>query len=72
MNVQGDEKIARYSNTWAGGTGWEDDPDLVGANLVIAEKDMVLTNLLRNDSRFELVHEDGIALVFVRRTPTSP
>jgi hypothetical protein len=71
-NVQGDEKIARYSNTWAGGTGWEDDPDLVAANAVIAEKEMVLTNLLRHDPRFQIIHEDSIALVFVRRTPTTP
>jgi hypothetical protein len=71
-NLHGDEKILRCSNTWAGGGGWEDDPDLVAANVVIAEKDMVLTNLLRKDARFELVYEDAVALVFVRRTPDAP
>jgi hypothetical protein len=68
-NLHGDAKILRCSNTWAGGTGWENDPDLVAANVVIAEKDMVMTDLLRKDPRFALIHEDGVALVFVRHRP---
>jgi hypothetical protein len=59
-NLHGDAKILRCSNTWAGGPGWEDDPDLVAANVVIAEKGMVLTDLLRKDARFQLVHEDAV------------
>jgi hypothetical protein len=69
-NLHGDEKILRCSNTWAGGTGWENDPDLLAANVVIAEKNMVLTNLLQKDPRFQLIHEDAVALVFVRRPST--
>jgi hypothetical protein len=71
-NLHGDAKILRCSNTWAGGAGLEEDPDLAAANVIVAEQDMVLTNLLRNDPRFQLVHEDTRALVFVRRPPDKP
>jgi hypothetical protein len=66
-NLHGDERILRVGNTWAGGPGWQDDPDLAEAGLVIAEAGAPLANLLRRDERFELVYDDPVAKVFVRR-----
>ena len=39
----------------------------VGIDVVIAAVDSALTEELRHDGRFALAHEDGVAVVFVRR-----
>ena len=52
---------------WAGLPGWEDDPELSAAHVVIAERTAALTELLRRDARFEVAYEDGVAVLFVRR-----
>jgi hypothetical protein len=68
MNVHGDQRIERSVNTWSGLKGWESDPELMNARLVIGGVNHVLTNLLRTDSRFRLVYEDATAAVFVAST----
>ena len=65
-NLHGDARIGRYGAVWAGVPGWDDDPDLSKAGVVIAKKDQALVSLLRLDPRFRLVYEDHIAVVFVR------
>jgi hypothetical protein len=67
-NLHGDERILRFGNTWAGGPGWQDDPDLRAARVIIAQADSPLAALLRFDGRFVLVHEDPVARVFVARS----
>jgi hypothetical protein len=66
-NLHGDERILRIGNTWAGGPGWQDDPDLAAAGVVVADVRAPLAALLLRDERFVLVHEDPLARVFVRR-----
>jgi hypothetical protein len=68
MNVHGDQRIERSVNTWSGLRGWESDPELMKARLVIGGVNDALTNLMRMDSRFKLVYEDAIAAVFVAST----
>ena len=56
---------------------WDADPDLAAAGVVMAFADrlavteevvpLALTALLRRDPRFELVYEDEVAVVFVRK-----
>ena len=75
MNLHGDQRIERSVNTWSGLRGWESDPELMKARLVISGIKDALTNLMRTDSRFKLVYEDAIAAVFVatgkdQRNPT--
>ncbi|MPZ78045.1 MAG: hypothetical protein GEU77_16165 [Deltaproteobacteria bacterium] len=65
FNLYGDEWAARIMNTWGGGSGWESDPDLRSAKLVIADKRRVLASLLRAHPRYKIVYEDSIAAVFV-------
>lgn len=65
MNVHGDRRIERSVSTWSGLKGWESDPELMKARLVIGGVNDALTNLMRMDSRFRLVYEDAIAVVFV-------
>jgi hypothetical protein len=65
-NLFDDARIERSLETWNGGRGWETDPDLLKAKLVIAEKDRALTHLLRTQPNYKIVYEDGTAVVFVR------
>jgi hypothetical protein len=67
-NLHGKERIERSLATWSGKKGWDSDPELEAARLVIADVDHALASLLRLDPRFELVYEDSVATVFVRET----
>jgi hypothetical protein len=66
-NLHGDERIERFGAVWSGAPGWEADPDLSAAGVVIAPAESALASLLRQDGRFKLVHEDEVAVVFVAR-----
>lgn len=65
LNLYGADRLERSLDTWDGRSGWESDPDLLRANLVIANKGRVLTSLLRYHPRFKVAYEDNIAVVFV-------
>ncbi|HZU38465.1 MAG TPA: hypothetical protein VFA18_21250 [Gemmataceae bacterium] len=66
-NLHGDERIIRFLNTWSAGPGWHDDPDLESAGVVLANVHDALGCVLILDDRFQLVHEDSVARVFVRK-----
>jgi hypothetical protein len=66
-NLHGDERILRFGATFSGAAGWQDDPDLCAAGVVIAPADTPLASLLATDPRFRLVHEDALARVFVKK-----
>jgi hypothetical protein len=67
-NLHGEQRIERSFNTWSGLRGWQSDPELMKARLIIGGTNDALTNLIRQDSRFKLVYEDAIAAVFVAST----
>ncbi len=64
-NLHGEQRIARSLSTWAGNPGWNADPELNNARLVIASIKQPLNFLLRRDSRFRLIYEDKVAAIFV-------
>lgn len=64
-NLHGEERIERSLAVWSGASVWRADPELARARVVIARAALPLTSFLREDSRFRLVHEDAVALVFV-------
>jgi hypothetical protein len=68
-NLHGDERILRFANTWAAGPGWRDDPDLSMAGVIVADAQTPLACVLGLDDRFQLVYEDRVARVFIRRRP---
>jgi hypothetical protein len=63
-NLHGDERLRRSVKTWSGLPGWDRDPDLVAARLVIAQVNTPLAELLRCDRRFQWAFEDKVAVVF--------
>ncbi len=66
-NVHGDERVKAYSDSLRGLPGWEKDPDLAAAKLIIWPTKSPLIGLLRCDSRFQQVFSDPQATVLVRR-----
>jgi hypothetical protein len=69
-DLHGPRRIRRNVDTLAGLRGWELDADLEAAKTVILRVNTALTSLLRLDPRFEQVHEDDVAAVFLRREST--
>jgi hypothetical protein len=65
-NIYGDERIKKAVATWSGQPEWNDDQDLNLAQIVIAQKEMALTAILRLDARFTVVYQDETAVVFIR------
>ena len=66
-NLHGDERLSRIGAAWNGAPEWRHDPDLAVAGVVIANARTPLAELLETDSRFERVHHDSLAKVFVGR-----
>ncbi len=64
-NLFGDERLERSLNTWQGGAGWESDPDLLRAKLVISDKARPLLSLLRKHPGYKAVYEDDTAVVLI-------
>jgi hypothetical protein len=71
-NLYGDAHIERFGRTWSGLPGWQDDPDLAGAGVVIAPAECALVSLLERDNRFARVHADAVAHVYVARRQLVP
>jgi hypothetical protein len=67
-NLYGEERLLRAFRTWKGEDGWDADPDLLAAGVIVAPKkfDAKLGELLRVASdRWRVVHEDEVAVVFL-------
>jgi len=64
-NLYGSERVSRSMETWAGESGWESDPELKRAKIVIAPRYGALAGGLRERKEWRVVHEDSTAVVFV-------
>jgi hypothetical protein len=71
-NIHGDQRIRQFADTWQGQPGWDRDPDLLAARLVVLQQRAPLAALLRRDPRYIAVHEDPVAVVFVPRDTAAP
>ena len=63
-NVHNAGRITRSAQIWNGEQSWASDSELVTARIVIAQKDLALTQLLRMVPRFRVVYEDDVSVVF--------
>lgn len=65
-NLYGEQRLKRSMNTWAG-VDWENDPQLMTANVIIApkKKGYPLVELLRErPDRWKIEYEDSTAVLF--------
>jgi hypothetical protein len=67
QNLYGDQRIDRSIATWNAEPDWASDAQLMKAGVVIGPVKAPLNQVLRMDSRFQLVYEDKVAAVFVAR-----
>jgi len=65
--VYGVQKVLRSEATWNGYPGWDSDPDLLRANLIVAKRETQLVQLLRLQPCLQAAYEDQIAVVFIPR-----
>jgi hypothetical protein len=66
-NVYGEDRILRFSAVWKGKPGWDSDPDLTRANLVLTPRVAAIASLLRTSPQFRNAYEDSQAVIFQRR-----
>lgn len=69
--VYGDQRLGQSYATWNALPGWDHDPNLEHANLVIGPVNAPLYQILRLDSHFSLVYEDKLAAIFIARKGSS-
>jgi hypothetical protein len=66
-NLYGEERLGRAIRTWAGLPGWESDPDLLGAAVIVGPRTQRLTELLlERPDEWVAVYEDEVSVVFIR------
>ncbi len=63
----GDQNIDRSIATWNGEPDWASDPQLKSTGMIVGPVKAALTQLLRTDPNFQVVYEDKVAAVFIRR-----
>jgi hypothetical protein len=64
-NIYGDIALARSVDTWEGRPGWDANPELLRARLIVANRDAPLTSLLRVHPRYKTIYEDDVAFVII-------
>jgi hypothetical protein len=63
-NVHSQDEILRALPLWSGEVGWDKNPELARANLVISNHSWPLAHLLLSDARFRVVYQDHTAVLF--------
>jgi len=67
-NLYGEKRLEREFHTWIGDDGWDRNPELLAAGVILAPKKLntALTDRLREASdRWRIVYEDEVSVVFV-------
>jgi hypothetical protein len=59
--------IGDSSGVMNGSPGWKQDPTFATSNLVLIERNLPLARLLSADPDFNLIYQDHLAMVFVRK-----
>lgn len=65
-DVYGDAFLTETLNTYRGQSGWRDPLERLGVRTVLITPEAPLASLLRNDSDWKGVYEDGQAIIFSR------
>jgi hypothetical protein len=66
-NLYGEDRLRRSIRTWAGLPGWESEPDLLGAAVIVGPRTQRLTELLlERPDEWVAIYEDDVSVVFIR------
>ena len=65
-DLYGDGLLAQSLRTASAAPGWQGDPDVARANLILIQNWYPLAAALASDPHFKLVYRDHIAVIFVR------
>jgi hypothetical protein len=65
-DLYGDEVDTRFFMTEIGDASYRDDPYLNESHLILLPQEKPLARVLASDSRFTVVYQDSLAVVFVR------
>ena len=65
-NVHGAQEVQRSWDTWNMKSGWDTDPNLANANIILGDPGQVLTKALMHDPRYRVVFNDGVSVLIVR------
>jgi hypothetical protein len=65
LTPYGEKTLGRSVNTWEGRPGWDSNPELLRARLIVANRDAPLTLLLRVHPRYKTIYEDDVAFVII-------
>lgn len=66
-DLYGDEIDMRFYKTGNGDPSYIDDPYLNQAKLILLPRETPLARLLKSDSRFTLIYDDSLSMVFVKQ-----
>jgi hypothetical protein len=66
-DLYGDELDQLFYNSQSAETGYLTDPYLNEAGVVVLDASMPLAKILTADSRFHLIYQDALAVVFARK-----
>lgn len=66
-DLYGDEIDYRFFRTENGDPSYLEDPYLNEANLILLPKQRPIARVLASDSRFRLIYEDSLSVVFIRK-----
>lgn len=63
-DVYGADFINRYATIHQAKSGWEEELDKTGAQLVLIEKDSILAQALRQLDKWDILYEDDLSVIF--------
>lgn len=69
-NLYGSALLNRSHTTWDA-EGWRDDPNFHAAAIVIAPKSRKLTEVLRDEADWTVIHECEVGVIFARKSALS-
>lgn len=63
-NLHGDRRLEQLWGVWQAQPGWDTNPEMRSAKLIVADHGRPLTWLLRRDPRYRISYEDPTAVIF--------
>ncbi len=63
-DVYGTDFINRYAKIYQTRSGWEVELQKTGAQLVLSEKDSLLSQSLRQSNKWKIIYEDDLSVIF--------